>query len=118
MLTMSTHLIIVTKKNKRGECTRGKECKADKHVTNAVEDDYVEEQSKSDQVDELDDRDRRRLERINRAQPRILPISTLFGVVWNKQLHYAAQRVEDNMLHRMEKGAGGHDVVQIGYSQQ
>jgi len=105
-----------------GNVPEAKECKG--------KDDYVEEQSKSDQVDELDDRDRRRLERMNRAQPHVEflsisndpdseeDVSTLFGGVWNEQLHYAAQRVEDNMLHRMERGAGWHNVVQIGCSQQ
>lgn len=119
------------KEEQEGTLTKEEECKGDEHVTiaKAVEEDDVDnvgEESKPDQVDELDDRDRRRNERINRAQPRILSISiypdveedvsTLFGGVWNKQLHYAAKRVEDNILHLMEKGAGGQ--VQKGYLQQ
>eukprot|EP00984_Skeletonema_dohrnii_P030719 scaffold22425_cov120-Skeletonema_dohrnii-CCMP3373.AAC.1 len=108
------------------------EYKGTEHVTNAVEEDDVikQRQSKSDQDNELNDRDQRRLERSNRAQPQIEflsfsndpdcveDVSTLFGGVWNKQLHYAAHRVEDNMLHHMEGGGAGHNAVLNGCSHQ
>mmetsp|Transcript_5224 Transcript_5224/g.11013 ORF Transcript_5224/g.11013 Transcript_5224/m.11013 type:complete len:623 (-) Transcript_5224:64-1932(-) len=104
------------------------EYKGTEHVTNTVEEDV--RQSKSDQDNELNDRDQRRLERMNRAQPKIEflsisndpdcveDVSTLFGGVWNKQLHYAAHRVEDNMLHHMEGGGAGHNTVLNGCSHQ
>mmetsp|Transcript_6639 Transcript_6639/g.11160 ORF Transcript_6639/g.11160 Transcript_6639/m.11160 type:complete len:600 (-) Transcript_6639:372-2171(-) len=108
------------------------EYKGTEHVTNAVDEDDVKKQrqSKSDQDNELNDRDQRRLERMNRAQPKIEflsisndpdcveDVSTLFGGVWNKQLHYAAHRVEDNMLHHMEGGGAGHNTVLNGCSHQ
>lgn len=31
-------------------------------------------------------------------------MSTLFGGVWSKQLHFAGRRVEDNMLQKIEEG--------------
>ena len=67
-------------------------------------------------VDQQDERDLRRLERKNRAQPQIEfvsisnnfdtedDVSTLFGGVWSKQLHFAGRRVEDNMLQKIEEG--------------
>jgi len=108
------------------------EYKGTEHVTNTFEEDDVikQRQSKSDQDNELNDRDQRRLERMNRAQPKIEflsisndpdcveDVSTLFGGVWNKQLHYAAHRVEDNMLHHMEGGGAGHNTVMNGCSHQ
>jgi hypothetical protein len=87
-----------------------------------VENDNIEEkdvateirEAKSDEDDLLDDRDRRRLDRKNRVQPQIEfiaignedleDVSTIFGGVWNKQAHYAAHRVEDNVLTQMEEG--------------
>jgi hypothetical protein len=65
---------------------------------------------------DLDDRDRRQLERMNRGQPRIefvtisnksefdSDISTLYGGIWNRELNCTAHRVDDNMMNCMEEG--------------
>jgi len=94
---------------------KSEECKEEMRATNAARRNGVVKESRSIQDDVLDDRDRRRLERKNRPQPKIeflsIPadldsvddVSTLFGGVWNERLHQAAHRVEDNVLDHMEE---------------
>lgn len=75
---------------------------------------YQLSKSKAFQDDNLDERDRRRRERMNREQPQIeyvnisneaeTDISTLFGGVWIKELNFTAHRVEDSIMNHMEEG--------------
>lgn len=109
---------------------KSEECKEEKRATNTVKRNDVAEELRSIQDDVLDDRDRRRLERKNRPQPKIeflsIPadhdsvddVSTLYGGVWNEQLHHAALRVEDIMLDHVEEGVTRQDTAMNGYTEK